>query len=147
MRATDSFLENLVYPGDYVPMLARDEVKERLSQPKDGNMLLPPVNITELESFFKVEMAIPGVNREDFIIDADENVITISLLHKSCGTEYPASFQVHEFNFECFQRHIILPGNVDTEFVAAEYKNGLLCIYVPKTSEQCSNLHSNIVVY
>jgi HSP20 family protein len=139
--------ECFIYPGEYIPLFNTEEVWKELGHPQEGNMLLPPVNVTEFPDSFKIEAAIPGMKREDFLIDADNNVLSISVLHKEGRGGKKENFQLHEFNFNCFNRHVILPENADTEFVKAEYKNGMLTIYVPKIIKPSFNRHTRIVVY
>ncbi len=59
-----------IYPGDYMPLLRAEEIEEELKLSHEGEALFPPVNITELADSFKVEVAIPGVRREDFLLHA-----------------------------------------------------------------------------
>lgn len=136
-----------IYPGDYVPLIKEEQIREELKHPHKGKMLFPPANITELADSFKIEIAIPGVKREDILIRADENVLSVYVLHKECPMHDQESIQLHEFNYECFERHIILQDNADAEFVSAEYKEGILLLYVPKTKQPAKNLHTSIVVY
>ena len=135
------------YPGGYVPLIKEEEMRRELKRSHEGKMLLPPVNIAELSDSFKVEVAIPGVKREDFLIHADGNVLSVFVLHKDCECPESDCFKLHEFNYECFDRPIVLPGNADTEFTCAEYKEGILHLYIPKTNKPVKNLHTKIVVY
>jgi HSP20 family protein len=137
----------LVYPGAYVPLVKEAEVKSALRHSHESEGGLPPVNITELSDLFKIEVAIPGVNREDFHLYSDGNVLSVCVLHKASGLNKGERFQLHEFNYECFDRHIILPDNVDAEFAIAEYKSGILCLHIPKTTHPAKNRHTQIVVY
>ena len=136
-----------IYPGAYMPLLKEEEVQEELKRPHEGETVLPPVNVKELADSFKVEVAIPGVKREDFLIHSDGNVLSVCVLHKECGLHEGERFQLHEFNYECFDRHIILPDNADAEFVSAEYKAGILRLYVPKAKQPAKNQHTRIAVY
>ena len=137
----------LIYPGVYVPLLKEEEIKEELKRSHEGETVLPPVNVTELPDLFNVEVAIPGVERENFLIYADENILTVCVVHKDRGLDKGESFQLHEFNYECFNRHIILPDNIDSDFISAEYKAGILRLYVPKAKHPAKNRHTRIVVY
>lgn len=134
-----------IYPGAYTPLLKEDEVQSALND--NCETLLPPVNITELADAFKVEVAIPGFRNENFLIHADDNVLSVCVMKKDCGLHEGESFQLKEFNYGCFDRHIILPENVNAEFICAEYKAGILRLYVPKAVQPARNLHTNIVVY
>lgn len=137
----------LIYPGVYVSLLKEEDVQEELNRSYEGEAVLPPVNVTELADSFKVEVVVPGVKRGDFLIHADENVLSVCVLHKECGLHEGESFQLHEFNYGCFDRHIILPDNADAEFISAEYRAGILRLYVPKAKLPAKNQHTRIVVY
>ena len=136
-----------IYPGSYVPLLKAEEVEKELKRLHKYENNLLPVNVTELADSFKVEVAIPGLKREDFFIRADENDLSVCVVHKKCGLTDRERFQLHEFNYECLDRHITLPQNADAEFISAEYKGGILCLYVPKAKQPVKNQHTMIVVY
>lgn len=135
------------YPGDYVPLLKPEEIDEELKLTNEGDMLIPPVNITEQADSFKIDVAIPGVKREDFLVHTNENVLFVRVLHKDYGPKEVQHFQLHEFNYKCFDRHITLPDNADPEFSSAEYKGGILQLVMPKTNQPVKNRHNRIVVY
>ena len=136
-----------IYPGDYVPLLKPDEIEEELRHSHEGEMCLPPVNITELSDSFKVDIAIPGVKRQDFMVHANENVLFVRVLHKEYRPQEVERFQLHEFNYECLDHRIILPDNADSEFTSAVYEAGILCLHISKTNRPTKNLYSRIVVY
>lgn len=138
--------ENYVYPGNYVPMVTMENVQEELKHPCEGRSLLPPVNITEIKGAYLVEMAVPGVKREDFLLQADDNILSVAVLHKESGAT-AAKHTLHEYNYHCFHRHILLPANAETEMAVAEYTSGVLLVYVPKTSGPVKGTHTTIVVY
>jgi HSP20 family protein len=134
------------YPGRPVPLVNETDVLAELKKPHEGDTIQPPVNVAELPDSYKVEVAIPGVKREDFLIHANDNVLSVCVLHQEPG-QPGERFQLHEFNYECVKRPIDLPSNADVEFSVAEYKSGILRIYVPKSNQPSQNLNSTIVVY
>lgn len=137
----------MIYPGEYIPLIKPEELASELKKQKKGTVVQPLVNIRERPEHFHIELAIPGLKREDFFISARDNTLSIAALHKKCGEERQNSFQLHEFNYDCFRHQIMLPENVDTEFVIAEYKRGILHLYIPKTKQVVKGLHTSIVVY
>ncbi|MFM9911686.1 MAG: Hsp20/alpha crystallin family protein [Chitinophagaceae bacterium] len=139
--------ECAIYPGDYIPLFTTEEVAAQLQHFPAKETTPLEVMITELEDSFKVEMVVPGVKREDFLIKAIDNILTISVLHKECGLPVKEHFQSQEFNGRCFDQHIILPENADVAFISAEYKSGLLRLYVPKATYPLNNMHNRIIVY
>ena len=139
--------EYSVYPGNYVPMLNEIEINEEIAKTKQDGIMIPSVNITESGDFYKVEIALPGVDRQSFVVYADKNILSVYVVRHEQKIGDPEKFRLHEFNCNCFERHIELPGDADTEFVSAEYKEGVLRIHVPKTSERSIIQHTRIVVY
>ena len=136
-----------IYPGRYVPLFTEYEVKRELDQSSLQIPALPPVNIVELIDSYRIELAIPGIEREELVAEASENILSISVLHKKTAAGEPGLFKVHEFEYSCFDKEIVLPENVDTEFVSAEYHGGVLSMHVPKAKRKSGSFHSTIVVY
>lgn len=147
MRAVLHNSEYSIYPGDYVPLLTEKEISEEIVRTKQGEIVSPSVNIAESNGFYKIEIALPGVDRENFLVYADNNVLSVYVVPHNQSVGDPEKFRLHEFSCNCFERHIELPGDADTEFVSAEYREGVLRIYVPKTPEQSNVQHTRIVVY
>lgn len=139
--------EYSIYPGNYVPMLNEIEINEEIVKTKQDGIIMPSVNITESADCYKVEIALPGVDREDFLVYAEKNVLSVYVLKHHQKVVDPEKFRLHEFSCNCFERHIELPGDADTEFVSAEYKEGILRIYVPIAPGQSIVQHTRIVVY
>lgn len=136
-----------IYPGEYIPLLDAEELQNELKKPHEGSVLHPFINVSEHNNHYKVEAAIPGLNREDFFVNIDDNILSISVLHKKAPVGEEKKFKLHEFNYECFNRNIILPQNVEKDFVKAEYKEGILSLYFPKTNTPGHHPHSNVIVY
>jgi len=136
-----------VYPGEHIPMLDAEEVQQELKRSPEGSTLQPFINVSEHNTYFKVEAAIPGLNREDFYISVEEDVLSIAVLHKKLEKIEEKKFQLHEFNYECFNRNVILPQNIEKDFVKAEYREGMLSLYFPKTTTPGHHPHTNIIVY
>lgn len=132
-----------VYPGEYVPLFFEDEQMEE----GEDNPALPLVNITELPDSYKVEVMIAGAKKEELLVNADQNVLSVSLQHHIDKPNAPHNYHVHEFECKSFNRNIILPENADLSFVSAEYFAGILNIHIPKTNHQSGDIHATIVVY
>ena len=133
--------EYSIYPGKYVPILNEEEIV----QIQKEHAATPSVNIIDSNAFYKIEIALPGVERRNFVVYADNNVLSVYVIQQK--TDNPGQFRLLEFNSNYFEHHIDLPGDADTEFVSAEYKDDVLHIHVPKTSEKPHNSHTRIVVY
>lgn len=136
-----------IYPGEYAPLRKEDEIKEEFKYSNNADIIHPPVNLTELANSFEVEVAIPGVKREDFLLYADKNILSVFVVNHECEINQSKNFHVHEFDHKWFKRTVTLPENVDVNFACAEYKAGILHVCVPKTKQPAYDLHSRIVVY
>ena len=136
-----------VYPGEFIPPMNEDEIKEELKRSIKDNITTPPVNMIELNDSFLIDVALPGIKREELLINTDDNILSVCVIHKELESHKARNFQLHEFNYECFDRHIILPENVDAEFVSAEYREGILHMRLPKTDTPSQKPHTRIVVY
>jgi HSP20 family protein len=139
--------DHLIYPGTYVPVLNEDELQKEIKLSFKSEPDLAPVNMTELSDSYIIELSIPGVNREDFLIHSDENILTVCVCHKGCSQLSKNDFQKHTFNYGLLDQHIILPFNADAAFISAEYSLGTLRFHIPKNSQPVKNLHTRIVVY
>ena len=100
----------------------------------DSGTTLPAVNIRETENSYEVEMAAPGMKKEDFKIELDNNVLTISSEkteeHEDSEKE---KYSRREFSYQSFQRSFNLPKEVvDEEKIEAHYREGVLHLIIPK---------------
>jgi HSP20 family protein len=147
MKNLEKHIENLVYPGVYMPLYQEDELEDELKHLRKNAKKVPAVNVIEMDDTFKVEMSIPGVKRECFFVHADGNILSVSVIQKEQIHPESAHFQKHEFNCDCYDRQIILPENTDTEFVSAEYQSGILRLHIPKIKNPGKDHHTRIAVY
>ncbi|QEC65783.1 Hsp20/alpha crystallin family protein [Panacibacter ginsenosidivorans] len=135
-----------VYPGEYIPM---PEIELLLAELKitGKDAAKPPVNMDEFKDCFRIEMVIPGVKREDILVRIEENnILSVMVLHKE-EKERNRKLKIHEFESDCLARKIILPGNVDTEFISAEYRQGILSFYIPKNGKRSGSAINQVFVY
>lgn len=93
---------------------------------------MPAVNIEENNTFFKIEVAAPGMHKDDFHIEIINGILTISAEAKDEKEEKGKNYTRKEFSFESFKRSFTLPDNVKDENIEAEYKDGLLLLTLPK---------------
>jgi len=97
---------------------------------------VPSVNIQETNDNFEVEMAAPGMNKEDFKVELDGNTLTISSNKKHEKNEKKEGYTRQEFSYQSFQRSFTLPKDVvDEDKIEARYENGLLHLTIPKREE------------
>lgn len=98
---------------------------------------LPAVNIQETEGNFLVEVAAPGKKREDFNIELENDILSISSeqkMEKESGEN--KKYTRKEFDYTYFKRAFSVPENVESEKISASYENGVLMINLPKKEEE-----------
>ena len=102
-----------------------------------SNTSVPAVNIKETETEFKIELASPGLKKEDFKIEVDENVLSISSERKKELEEQSVNgkYTRKEFSFSSFKRSFTLPETVNEEDITANYEDGVLHLTLPKREE------------
>ncbi|NVK53437.1 MAG: Hsp20/alpha crystallin family protein [Flavobacteriaceae bacterium] len=102
----------------------------------ETNTTLPAVNIKETENDFTVDVAVPGMDKKDFKIDLDNDILTISSEKKSSNEETNDRYTRKEYSYLSFKRSFTLPkGVVDSNKIEAVYNNGELKITIPKLEE------------
>ena len=100
------------------------------------NTTLPAVNIKEDKDGFDVEMSAPGFEKDDFKIELNNSLLTISSEKKvENETNEGQQFTRREFSYQSFSRSFTLPETVEGEKIVAKYKNGILSICIPKKEE------------
>jgi HSP20 family protein len=101
------------------------------------NTTLPAVNIKETADAFEVQMAAPGMNKDDFKIELDGSQLTISSEKQTQDEEKDGDrYTRREFSYQSFQRVFQLPKEVvDSENIQARYENGVLHLTIPKREE------------
>lgn len=101
----------------------------------NSDTTLPAVNIKETENSYEVEMAAPGMKKEDFKIELDNNVLTISSEKTEESQEGNGKdrYSRREFSYQSFQRSFSLPKEVvDEDKIEAHYREGVLQLRIPK---------------
>ncbi len=99
---------------------------------------LPAVNVLETNDEFRIEVAAPGMKRDDFRVELDNNMLTISSEREESQEQKDkhGNYTRREFSYMAFQRSFALPENkVEGEKISAKYKDGILFITVPKKEE------------
>ncbi|MCM5663142.1 Hsp20/alpha crystallin family protein [Galbibacter mesophilus] len=99
---------------------------------------VPAVNIKEEDDKFSLELAAPGMKKDDFNVEVDKNVLTISAEVKSESEESNKENGVYsrkEFNYSSFKRVFTLPETIDSDKINASYEDGVLLLTLPKKEE------------
>ena len=107
----------------------------------------PAVNIYENNEKFEIEIAAPGLEKEDFKIDLKDEYLTVFSERKDKKEEKEKGKVVRsEFRYSSFQRSFSLPHEIDVTAINATHKNGVLTIELPKKVEYKSNLSRQIEI-
>ena len=100
------------------------------------NYSVPSVNSIENNDSFEIDLAVPGMKKEDFSIELNDKILVIS--SESSNNIENDKMRLNEFNFSSFQRSFRVPDSVDQDKIKANYKNGILKIKLPKRKESIS---------
>lgn len=92
----------------------------------------PAVNIAESKESYRVEVAAPGLSKEDFKVNVDNGILTISSEKEKQKEEVNEKYTRKEFNYGSFKRSFTLPDEVEIEKISANHKDGVLNIFIPK---------------
>ena len=95
---------------------------------------MPSVNIMENDKFFEIEVAAPGLHKEDFDVRIENGLLTISVEREETKEEKDANYTRKEFSYNTFRRTFTLPENVLEEKIEAKYVNGVLKLMLKKTA-------------
>lgn len=106
---------------------------------------VPSVNIYENETAYKIELAAPGLTKEDFKIDLKKDNLSVWAEKKAEANEVAKDYSRKEFEYTSFARSFVLPEGVDSDKITAEYTNGILLITIGK-KEEAKLTHKEIVV-
>ena len=99
------------------------------------NSTLPAVNIKESKEDYQVDVAAPGMNKDDFKIELENNFLVISSEKEDKKEEEGKEFTRREFSYQSFKRSFSLPKTIDDGKIMANYKDGVLKITLPKKEE------------
>jgi len=103
----------------------------------DTNTTIPAINIKETAGNYEVEVAAPGMTKQDFKVELDGNSLTISSEKENLKNEREDErYTQREFSYQSFQRTFTLQKDVvDIDKIQAKYENGLLHLLIPKKEE------------
>jgi HSP20 family protein len=110
------------------------------------SMNVPAVNITEQKDEYQVSLAAPGLKKDDFKIDVDGNMLTISSEKEESKEEKEKSFTRKEYNYSSFSRSFTLPEEINKEKIEARYEDGVLKIALPRKEDTKKAVAKNIAV-
>ena len=93
---------------------------------------LPSVNITENNEEYSIQLAAPGLEKKDFKIEIENDMLTISSQKEQETNEEKDNYRRREFSYQSFSRSFQLPQNSQTDKIDAHYQDGILKITLPK---------------
>ena len=106
----------------------------------------PAVNVIENENDYKIEVAAPGMTKEDFHVQLnDDNQLVISMEKKNENTDNDKKYLRREFSYSKFQQALILPEDVEKEQISASVNDGVLTISLPKKQQEERKQENRII--
>ena len=101
------------------------------------NATAPAINVVESDKDYKVEVAAPGMKKEDFNIHLGENnELVITMEQKNENKEEHKKYLRREFAYSKFQQSFVLPDNIEKEKISASVNDGILTIELPKQAPE-----------
>ncbi|HRG37331.1 MAG TPA: Hsp20/alpha crystallin family protein [Bacteroidia bacterium] len=141
VRSNNNYYNELPSIFDDFNLLG-DLYRKGISRPVNS---VPSVNVKETETAYELEVAAPGLSKEDFKIDVDGNTLTISAEKETNKEEKQDSYTRKEFSYSSFKRSFNLPERtVETDKITAKYADGVLQLVVPKSEK--ANTQKRITV-
>ena len=120
----------------FFPSLINDLVgSDWLGGTEKWSTAVPAVNIKDTEKTFELELAVPGLKKDDFTVEVDHDVLTISSEMQSENEETQEKYTRKEFSYTAFKRSFTLPETVDGAKIDAKYQDGILKVTLPKKQE------------
>ena len=109
--------------------------QERRVRTSSISSTTPAVNIIEKDIQFMIELAAPGNKKEDFEIEIEDGILSISSSNKEDNTSEKETFTRQEFSYNSFRRSFTIPDSVDVSSIEATYNEGVLLIKLLKLEE------------
>lgn len=101
-----------------------------------GSQFVPKVDIVETLEAFEVHLAAPGLTKEDFKIEVNDNYLTVSGERKFSNEKKDKNYHSIETHYGTFSRSFTLPENTDASKINAKYNNGILELTIPKDEKK-----------
>jgi HSP20 family protein len=99
----------------------------------DFVMSRPSVNVKDFENEYVIELAAPGLEKDNFDLKIEKDSLVISASKEDKKEESGDNYSRREFNFSSFSRRFALPENLNLDTIAATYDKGILTVRLPKT--------------
>jgi len=96
---------------------------------------VPATNISESTDHYHVELAAPGLKKEDFKLKLEGDVLSISVAQLNQDDAQDRTYAKREYSYSSFVRSFTLPDSANADQIEAKYQDGVLCINIPKREE------------
>lgn len=128
---------NELFPSLFDDLFSRDLWNLGVTNHSSTNTTIPAVNIRETPDHYEVEMAAPGMTKNDFRVELDGNMLTITSEKSDQKEDREEDRYIRrEFSYQSFQRTFQLHKDVvDVDKIGAKYENGVLRLLIPKKEE------------
>ena len=134
-----------MYRNSWLPEVFNDFLNTA-NMPKT-NATAPAINVLESEKEYTVELAAPGLSKEDFDVNINsDGDLTIKMEKKSEDQEKKGHYLRREFAYSKYEQTLILPDDVQKEHIAARVNNGVLTVVLPKIQVQKEKVARQIAV-
>ena len=134
-----------MYRDSWLPEVFNDFLNTT-NMPKT-NATAPAINVLETETDYTVEVAAPGLSKDDFEVNINnDGDLTIKMEKKSDEKEQKAHYLRREFAYSKYEQTLILPDDVEKEHIAARVVNGVLTVTLPKIKVDVQKIASQITV-
>lgn len=121
--------------SNWLPSIFNDFFSEEWPLMHNVSATAPAINVKEDEKAYHVEIAAPGMTKEDFHVhvnDQDELVVSVEKKQENKEEDKKSKYLRHEFNYSRFEQSLLLPENVNKEGISAKAEHGVLHIELPK---------------
>jgi len=133
MRTSNSMWPSL--NNFFDDFITRDFFDNNWSNLSATKSTIPAVNISETKDDFMVEVAAPGMEKQDFHVELDNDILTISSEKDHSNEQAEQNFTRREFSYMSFKRSFNLPNSVEVNKIKAKYQDGVLRLVIPKKEE------------
>lgn len=106
----------------------------------------PAVNVSETDQQFTLEVAVPGLKKEDINLKIEDETLIISAAKEDKKEETKENYTRREFNFNKFERRFQLNETIDAENIKANFSDGILNIVLPKIVEETKDMNRKIEI-
>lgn len=107
---------------------------------------MPALNISEDKDAYKVTVAAPGLEKDNFDVDIDGNILTISAVSEKEKEEEKKKYRRREYSYSRFSRSFTIPSDVNAEAIDASYDKGILTLNLPKNEKTKNNTEKKVKV-